>query len=193
MMNCAGFVSQLPSLLIVYLAVSVGAGDKGQAAGQPLGKEHQVLKALAGSFESTITVYDPASGNSTEHKGTVNRRLIMDGLFLQSEFETVFRGERFRTLNLVGYDTGKKRYVSVTVRSDMTGISTREGDYDVESKTIVLVGEDSCPPHGDKIKSRHLLKIVSSDEQVEESYFTPSPPDGAPEMKLLKVRFSRRK
>src|SRR4051812_26600951 len=73
------------------------------------GPEHERLKQLAGTWDTTMTYGGMAS------KGTCVYKMEVGGLWLTSAFEGEFAGQKFSGRGLDSYDAGKKKYVGVWV------------------------------------------------------------------------------
>src|SRR5215207_4827332 len=110
-------------VVAAVLVVAAAAGVSGQEPVRP-GPEHERLKQLAGTWDTTMTYGGMAS------KGTCVYKMEVGGLWLTSAFEGEFAGEEFSGRGLDSYDAGKKKYVGVWVDSMITTPMLMEGTYD---------------------------------------------------------------
>ena len=99
------------------------------------GPEHDVLKKLVGTWETTMT----AGGMPS--KGTMTYKMDLGGLWLVSTMDGEMFGQKFSGRGLDSYDAGKKKYVSVWVDSMSTSPVVMEGTYDAAKKAMTLAGE----------------------------------------------------
>jgi hypothetical protein len=105
------------------------------------GPEHAMLAKLAGNWTADVKAwFEP--GEPKESKGTLTRKMILDGRYLQESFEGEFFGSKFKGMGLTAYDSGKKKYVSVWIDNMATSIAISEGTYDATTKTYTYVGEE---------------------------------------------------
>src|SRR5260370_10479850 len=131
-------------LVAVASGPILGAGDKkdkGPPEPPPPGPEHKLLKDLAGTFDARVTVI-LAPAKNLESKGVMKRQMVLDGRFLHEEYEGSFADRPFKGIGLSGYDTIKKKYVSVWADSMTNSIMTSEGTYDEKTKSFHYSGED---------------------------------------------------
>ena len=85
-------------------------------AGKP-GAEHQKLQPLVGEWTFTMKVWTDPSQAPAELKGTIERKWIMGGRFVQETVcgECATTGKTFEGMGLLGYDRGQKKYTAVKV------------------------------------------------------------------------------
>ncbi len=179
-------------LLAVASGPILGAGDKkdkGPPEPPPPGPEHKLLKDLAGTFDARVTVI-LAPAKNLESKGVMKRQMVLDGRFLHEEYEGSFADRPFKGIGLSGYDTIKKKYVSVWADSMTNSIMTSEGTYDEKTKSFHYSGEDVDASTGKKLKVRDVLKIAGPDEQTLEM-FRQAP--GGAEFKMMEIHYVRKK
>jgi hypothetical protein len=111
------------------------------------GPEHEVLKKLEGTWDATM------KGMGGESKGTMTYKMDVGGLWLTSNFEGDFGGQKFHGKGFDSYDAGKKKYVGVWIDNMITTPMLMEGTYDKEKKAMTLTGEGPSPAGPTKFKS----------------------------------------
>lgn len=99
------------------------------------GPEHAVLKALEGTWDTTMKF--PGG----ESKGTVVYKMELGGLWLSSKLESDLMGAKFHGHGMDTYDAAKKKYTSVWFDSMSTTPMMMEGTYDKDKKTLTLTGD----------------------------------------------------
>jgi hypothetical protein len=175
------------------LAAPLGAGDKKKDAGGPpkvvLGPEHKVLESLTGAFQADVKFFFPDPTKPTLTKGTLSRKMILGGNYLQETFTGEFFGSKFNGIGIIGFDQVKKKYTTAWVDSMSTSMMLLEGTYDAEKKTLTSTGDDFDPMTKKKMQARDVLKIVSADTQTFEMF---RHPEGEKEaFKVMEITYTR--
>ena len=99
------------------------------------GPEHEVLKKLVGTWDTTMKF------GGMEIKGVVTYKMDLGGLWLLSSLESEIGGMKFQGHGMDSYDLIKKKYVGVWVDSMSTSPLVMEGTFDKEKKTLTMTGE----------------------------------------------------
>ena len=180
---------------VAALSSPMLAGEKGKKD-DPLagmtkpGPEHKLLASLEGTWSAEVKMWmDPTEPSKVvESKGTLKRKMIMDGRFLQEKFTGEFFGQKFEGMGIMGYDQNKKKYVMTWIDNFDTSIMMSEGTYDAGKKYLTFIGEEVSPKG--KMKTRDVLHIASEDEQHFGMYRTP---EGGKEMKVMQITYKRSK
>jgi hypothetical protein len=180
----------LLAIVALVLAPRSWGGEK-EDMSKP-GPEHKLLASLAGAYEAKVKAYFDPSKGPDESTGTMERKLIMGGRFLQEKYEGKAMGQPFFGMGIMGYDKLKKKYTAVWIDTMTTSIMHSLGTYDADKKTFTYVSDEIDPYTGKKMKTRDVLKIVSDKEQLQEMFSRPSEGEG-PEMKMLEIRYTRKK
>lgn len=177
------------------LALPVGAGDKKKEVGGipkvERGPEHKVLESLTGTFTADVKFYLPDPTKPTTSKGTMTRKMILGGNFLQEDFSGEFFKAPFTGMGIVGFDPNKKKFTTTWCDSSSTTIMILEGTYNPDKKTITSVGDDFEPNEKKKMKARDVLTIVSADVQSFEMYRLPE--GEKKEVKVMEITYTRKK
>jgi Protein of unknown function (DUF1579) len=155
------------------------------------GPEHKMLAKLSGNWTAEVKAWF-GPGEPKESKGTLARKMILDGRYLQETFDGEFFGTKFKGVGLIAYDTAKKKYVMAWIDNMATGISISEGSYDPKTKAYTYIGEEDGPEMG-KMKTRDVLSIVSDDEERFEMFRTPLKEKDAKEFKVVEITYARKK
>ena len=92
-------------------------------------------------------------GPGMDSKGTMTYKMEVGGLWLTSNFEGEFAGQKFHGKGLDSYDAGKKKYVGVWVDNMVTSPLIMEGTYDKDKKQLTMTGGRPEPGRTDKFKS----------------------------------------
>ena len=144
-----------------------------EEAGKP-GAEHMKLQPLVGHWTFTMKFWTDPNQPPAEVKGTIERKWIMDGRFIQetARGECAKTGKIFEGMSLVGYDAAQKKF-SVAKACSLSGtISSGLVSCDSTGTRFECVREECCPLTAQKIKGRDELVIESPDRIVLNVYKT---------------------
>jgi hypothetical protein len=181
-------------MTMTALAGLILATGFGHAAPQEMpkqGAEHKALEALVGTWTAKVKFFQDPGLPAMEMEGTMTRKMIMGGFFLQEDFEGKFLGADFKGLGITGYDVAKKKYVGTWIDSMTTTIMALEGTFDDKTKTFnMTTSEEVDPATGKKMKGRDTLRIMGPDHQVQEMFRTP---EGGKEQKAMEIHYHRAK
>ena len=166
---------------VLLLATQAGAQEKPPSpqellkalaeAGKP-GPEHKKLQPLVGQWTFTMKMWTDPSQPPAELKGTIERKWIMDGRFVQetARGECAKTGKTFEGMGLVGYDSGQKKFSLVKACGLCGTISSGLVNSDSSGTRFECVKEECCPLTGQKIKGRDEAVIESNDRIVLTAY-----------------------
>ena len=99
------------------------------------GPEHEVLKKLVGTWDTTMKF------GGMEIKGVVTYKMDLGGLWLTSTLESELFGQKFSGRGFDSYDATKKKYVAIWLDSMSTSPVLMEGAYDPAKKALTMAGE----------------------------------------------------
>jgi hypothetical protein len=142
-------------------------------AGKP-GAEHKKLEPFVGQWTFTLKLWTDPKQAPAELKGTIERKWIMDGRFVQetARGECAKSGKTFEGLGLLGYDAGQKKFTCVKACSLSGTISSGLVTCDSSGTRFECVKEECCPLTGQKIKARDEVVIENNDRIVISFYMT---------------------
>ena len=136
-------------------------------AGKP-GAEHKKLQPLVGQWNFTLKLWTDPSQPPAELKGTIERRWIMDGRFVQESLhgQCARSGKTFEGMGLLGYDAAQKKFTSVKACGLCGTISTGLLSCDSSGTRFECVKEECCPLTAEKFKARDQVVIENNDRIV---------------------------
>ena len=142
-------------------------------AGKP-GPEHKKLEPFVGQWTFTARLWTDPNDAPAEMKGTIERKWIMDGRFVQESARGVCAksGKTFEGLGLLGYDAGQKKFTCVKACGLSGTISSGPVTCDSSGTRFECVKEECCPLTGQKIKARDEVVIENNDRIVISFYMT---------------------
>ena len=144
-------------------------------------KEHEFLKKLVGNWDVTLYIM------GEEIEGKEHNELIAGGLWLTTQFTANMMGQPFEGHGILGYDTNKKKYVSVWVDPSRTDLNTMEATMKGTTRTgtTMMMGMT-----GEKVETRVVETMPDDDHRV--LTFHQKGPDGK-EMELMMIKYKRAK
>jgi hypothetical protein len=181
------------SAMVLVLGRPAPSGEKKETPDPSApGPEHKVLERLVGSYDAKVKLFFEPGKLPEESLGTMKRKMLFGGRYLQEEFEGKMGDMPFTGMGLIGYDKFRKKYVVSWIDSMSTGFMTSDGSYDAAKRTFTYRSDDVDPVTGMKMKGRDLLRLDSDDQQTFEMYRQPVE-EGAQEIKVLEIIYTRRK
>jgi Protein of unknown function (DUF1579) len=157
-------------------------------AGKP-GAEHKKLQPFVGDWTFTLKLWTDPSQAPAELKGTVERKWIMGGRFIQETVKGECDGKTFEGLGLLGYDSAQKKFTSVKACGLCGTIFNGLSTCDASGKRFECATEECCPLTGQKVKGRNEILIESNDTVVMNVFKTV----GDKEVKAMEIVSIRKK
>ena len=152
------------------------------------GEPHKLLASLAGSWTTQTKEWMEPGKPPTEATGTADMKMVLDGRFLQQEFNSTMMGQPYTGIGITAYDNLRKKYVSTWMDSMGTGIFVMEGTASADGKTITLKGSHP-EPGGGQMTHRAVWKIVDDNTQTFDMYGTHG---HGKEMKMMEITYTRK-
>lgn len=152
------------------------------------GEPHKLLASLAGSWTTQTKEWMEPGKPPTEATGTADMKMVLDGRFLQQEYNSTMMGQPYTGIGVTAYDNLRKKYVSTWIDSMGTGIFVMEGTAGPDGKTITLKGSHP-EPDGGQMTHRAVWKIVDDNTQTFDMYGTHG---HGKEMKMMEITYTRK-
>jgi hypothetical protein len=134
-------------------------------AGKP-GPEHKKLEPFIGDWTLTVRLWTDPSQPPAEAKGTVERKWILGGRFVQESAKVECNGKTFEGLALLGYNRGEKKFTAVRACGLCGTISHGLATCNDSGTRFECTKEECCPLTGQKVKGRDEIVIESNDKIV---------------------------
>jgi hypothetical protein len=143
---------------------------KSEAAAKP-GPEHKALEQLAGNWKAEVKCWmEPGAPPNVSH-ATAKTSLIMNGRYLQEDFQGEMMGKPFNGRSVTGYDNVKKKFQSVWISDMQTSMFTTEGRGENGNKVITLEGTTSCAATGrTDVPMKLVLRVLGPDKYTFEMF-----------------------
>ncbi len=154
-----------------------------------LGPQHEQFKEMIGTWKVVSKIWMMPGMPPMVSEGTVEFELMLGGRFVRQEFNCAMMGGKYHGIGIEGYDTIKKKYVSIWMDDMCTGIGMMEGTIDATGKVITYFGTMNDPLTGELDKmTKAVLREVSKDECIFTMYeFT----EGVGEVKKMEMTYTR--
>jgi hypothetical protein len=136
-----------------------------EEAGKP-GPEHKKLQPFVGDWTVTAKFWTDPSQPPAEAKGTVQRKWIMGGRFVQESAKIECDGKSFEAMGLLGYDSAQKKFTMVRACGFCGTIVNRVATSNEADTKFECATEDCCPLSGQKVQGRDEIVIESNDRIV---------------------------
>jgi hypothetical protein len=139
--------------------------------GKP-GAEHQQLQPFVGDWTFTLKVWTDPSQPPAELKGSIERKWIMDGRFVQETLhgECCKTGKTFEGLGLLGYDRAQKTFTATKACGLCGTVSSGAVRFDASAGRLECTKDECCPLTGQKVKIRNEIILESSNRIVANTY-----------------------
>lgn len=152
------------------------------------GAPHKLFASLAGSWDTKTKEWMMPNKPPVESTGTVEMKMLLDGRFLQQDWNGQMMGQPYTGIGITGYDNVSKRYVTTWLDTMSTGMFTMEGTANSNGKVITLRGEHP-EPGGSVMTHRAIWKIVDDKNQTFEMY---GAHHGTKETKMMEIIYTRK-
>jgi hypothetical protein len=152
------------------------------------GPEHKEMLEMVGRWKAETKDYFDDPDKPTLSEGTATFKPILDGRFIQQDYQCKQDGKTFRGLGVFGYDKAKKKWVSVWLDSMSTGFMVMEGEFDKATETLVETGEMASPIG--PMKMKNVIKELD-DDRMQMTMYLLLP--GDKEQKVMEILYTRQK
>lgn len=153
------------------------------------GPEHVVLASRAGTYDVQVHCLASADGPESDSKGVADLEVIMEGRFVKQSFEGEFNGQKFKGLEICGYDRVTGKYSSFWCDSISTVSMYLTGEGKNDGKIVEFKGQSIDPESKKVLHVRNVLREKSPDEFTFEMYCDK---EGS-EKKTMEMTYKRRK
>lgn len=155
------------------------------------GEGHKLLEQFVGKWDVVTRMWMEGPGKPpNETKGSAETRWVLDGRFLLEEASGNMMGMPYKSLNYLGFDNYKKKYVVSYLDSMGTAMYTGEGKFDPSNKVLTLFGKmDDCMMEERDKPVKYVTRIVSKDKRVFEIYDEVGSPN---EYKAVEIIYTRK-
>jgi hypothetical protein len=172
----------------LYLAMASIAGAEDYT--KPT-KAHEAMAYEVGVWDADVSMWMSPEAEPMKSKAVETNELL-GKMWLMSEFEGEFGGEKFSGRSALGYDPIKKKFVGGWVDSMSPFMMQMEGDYEVGAHTLTMMGEGTDAMTGKPAKHKMVTKYEGDDKKTFTMYQQEGGEDGEWQ-KTMEIKFTRRK
>lgn len=151
------------------------------------GAMHDMLAKCSGDWKEDITLWMTPGAPPLKNEASCVNTMIMENRYQQSIHKSTMNGMPFEGTGILGFDNGKKVFVSTWIDNMGTGIMYLEGKWDAANQSIHFSGKSVDPMTGKDQHVREEFKIIDDNHQTLEMYMT----QNAKEYKSMEIKFSR--
>jgi hypothetical protein len=138
-------------------------------AGTP-GDHHRHLDQLTGDWEAVFKFWMTPGAPPMESRGTIKRKWMLDGRYLQEKVEASSAMGDFKGLGYLGYNNIDGQYEFMWIDSMSTAMMTETGLYDADAKVMVTTGSHRDPVSGRVVNRWGRLDMSNPDRHVFTGY-----------------------
>lgn len=124
------------------------------------GKEHEVLKQLAGNWSHESKFWMDPAGSPEVSKGKAVFKSIYGGRYLSSTYKGTAMGQPFEGQGIIGFDNVGKKFFSTWIDSMNTMFMISEGSISADNKVLTFRSTMTCPMSRQPITSEDVITIV---------------------------------
>ena len=154
------------------------------------GTMHKWMEKTNGTWEGEVTQWMDPKAPPSKSKATNMQISVMGGRYVVGKYIGTMMGQPFEGMNIMGYDNGKKMFVSTWMDNMGTGIVHMSGTYDEATKMLNLKGHQTDPVTGKDSDMREEMTMIDNDSYSMAMYGTGM--DGK-EMKFMEAVFKKKK
>ena len=154
------------------------------------GDKHKWMEKMNGTWEAEVSEWQDAATPPMKAKATNVQTSALGGRYVMGKFNSTMMGQPMEGMSTMGYDNGKKMFVSTWVDNMGTGIVHMSGTYDETSKTLNLKGHQTDPMTGKDSDIREEMKMIDDNTYTMAMY---GPGMDGKEMKFMEGTFKRKK
>jgi len=154
------------------------------------GEVHKMMAKWDGTWSGDVTMWMAPGVPEQKSTSTAVNKMIMNGLYQESNHSGDMMGMPFSGKSTVAYDNHRKEFVSTWIDNMGSGIMVMKGTWDEATKTINMKGKMVDPGTKMDTDVRETFKIIDDNTQEMEMFVMT--PDGK-EFKTMNIKYTRKK
>ncbi len=152
--------------------------------------QHELLKPFEGKFRAEVKLW-MGPGDPVVSTGTMTSSWHLGGLYLHQDYvgdPTDGPFPAFEGKGYWGFNTTSGKYEGFWIDNASTTMQMESGDVDAGGKVWTMTSEVTCPQSRQLLKKRNVIRLIDSNRNAMETYFTGG--DGN-EMKCMEISYTR--
>ncbi len=154
------------------------------------GPEHAHMAKSAGEWDATVSWRMAPDAPWTTEKGTETRTVIMNGLYVQSEFKGSMMGTPFTGRLIEGFNNTTRKLESVWIDSMSSGMMVQTGEMSSDGKTITMSGTCTDPMTSKPKAIKSVITIENDNAHTMKMYDVDA---SGKEFESMKIEYTRSK
>jgi hypothetical protein len=154
------------------------------------GDVHKMMAKWDGTWNGDVTMWMYPGAPEQKSKSTAVNKMIMNGLYQESNHSGNMMGMPFSGKSIVAYDIHKNEFMSTWIDNMGSGIMMLKGPWDEATKTVTLKGKMTDPGTKGDVDVKETFKIIDDNTQEMEMFMMT--PDGK-EFKTMNIKYTRKK
>jgi len=134
------------------------------------GPYHEMMAKSVGDWKTVTKFWQDPAGEPQIIEGTAKTESLLGGRYFKTTHNGEMMGMPFEGFSIDGYDNAKKEFFSVWVDNMGTSYMLSKGDYDENSKTLIMTGSTYDPMVGAEIDYKEVIKYTDENNQVMEMF-----------------------
>ena len=130
------------------------------------GPRHRLLDELVGEWTCEFTIWMDPDGPPLVSRGTLSRRWVLDGRFLEETIKADLDEGSFEGVGYIGYSNLDGQYEMVWMDNMSTAIYTETGTYHTDTRILQSRGSHRDPPTGHMVHSWTKLNMTEPDHHT---------------------------
>ena len=153
------------------------------------GDMHKWMAKGDGKWTGEVMQWMDPAAPPTKSIATMTNKTVMGGLYQTGTYSGTMMGRPFEGMATMGYDNGKKMFVSTWLDNMGSGIIYMTGSWNDAAKKLIMSGKQTDPMTGKDTDIRQVTSFPTDNTQKLEMYGTGM--DGN-EMKFMEGTFIRK-
>lgn len=154
------------------------------------GVMHKMMAKWDGEWNGDVTMWLYPGAPEQKSTTTATNKMIMNGLYQESNHSGNMMGMPFSGKSIVAYDNHLKQFVISWIDNMGSGIMILKGPWDESTKTITLKGTMIDAGTKGETAVKETFKIIDDNTQEMEMFVMT--PDGK-ETKTMNIKYTRKK
>jgi len=183
------FASRLQRVLTLFVAASFSLDAVAQMPAP--GPEMDILKKDVGEWDVEIKVWAEPGAEPSVSKGSESTRMFGQ-YWTVTNFEGNMMGLDFKGHGTYRYHPQKKKYVGVWMDSLGPYMMLTEGDYDKDTKTLTMAG-DNPGPDGVSVFTYTMTTAYKDGNRIMTMYMQPKGSAEDQKIKFFEMAYTKKK
>jgi hypothetical protein len=152
------------------------------------GPEHKLLAQVSGDWTFELKFWMDPNAAPLTSTGTATYEMIFGNRYQLSHYKSTFMNMPYDAMNIIGFDNGKKVFMSIWYDNMGTGTMYSEGTYDEATKTFTFKGKSYDPMSNKDEDFRQTTKTIDDNNFIVEMFMS----SVDKEIKTMEINYKRK-